>query len=420
MPAPRPRSSSRAGRRPVADRCSGDSVHDRAVAVAVARHPLGASLVTCPAASRVLRPAARPVTGRSAIAVGGVIAAGGEPRARRRRRSAPARRPPATISSDGVEFGDPTPTAEPRRRLRRRGLGDGAAASDRSTSRARSSTTARCYKPVAVDTSVRRRPRMLQHYKVKNGRHADGHRQPVRRLDDDGLVGEQAQVQGLAQGRQDLIIPPVNGLIVTVKAGDTLESLAGEVQDQQRRDRRGQRARGPEPHRRPGARPPGRQGQGHPEADAEADARRPAVAGRRRWRQRRGGPVTYSGGALAWPVVGGGNYISQYSTTATTALDIAADYGTRRSCRGRRDGDLRRLEEQRRRLPGLDLPRHRPLHDATTTCPRSPSAAARTSAAASASAGSARPAGPPARTSTSRSGAAQSGRAADGSTRWVL
>ena len=58
------------------------------------------------------------------------------------------------------------------------------------------------YKPVAVDTTIQSSAGMLQHYKVKDGDTLTGHREPVRRLDDDRLVGEQARDQGLAQGRR--------------------------------------------------------------------------------------------------------------------------------------------------------------------------------------------------------------------------
>ena len=39
-------------------------------------------------------------------------------------------------------------------------------------------------------------------------------------------------------------------------------------------------------------------------------------------------PARYSGGAFVWPVVGGGNYISQYFHYGHYAIDIAADYGS--------------------------------------------------------------------------------------------
>jgi murein DD-endopeptidase MepM/ murein hydrolase activator NlpD len=40
-------------------------------------------------------------------------------------------------------------------------------------------------------------------------------------------------------------------------------------------------------------------------------------------------PTTYRGGSFVWPVVGGGNYISQYFRYGHYGLDIAADYGSR-------------------------------------------------------------------------------------------
>jgi murein DD-endopeptidase MepM/ murein hydrolase activator NlpD len=39
-------------------------------------------------------------------------------------------------------------------------------------------------------------------------------------------------------------------------------------------------------------------------------------------------PSTYHGGKFLWPVVGGGNYISQYFHYGHYAIDIAADYGS--------------------------------------------------------------------------------------------
>ena len=40
------------------------------------------------------------------------------------------------------------------------------------------------------------------------------------------------------------------------------------------------------------------------------------------------GPVRYTGGQFHWPVIGGGNYISQYFHYGHEAIDIAADYGS--------------------------------------------------------------------------------------------
>ena len=42
-----------------------------------------------------------------------------------------------------------------------------------------------------------------------------------------------------------------------------------------------------------------------------------------------GGPSSYGGGAMRWPVIGGDNYISQYFHYGHYAIDIAADYGSK-------------------------------------------------------------------------------------------
>ena len=79
--------------------------------------------------------------------------------------------------------------------------------------------------------------------------------------------------------------------------------------------------------------------------------------------------------------------------------------------------DLRRLEEQRRRLPGLDLARIRAVHDLQPHVVRFRSGGPVGRARPAGRAGRASPATPPARTATSRSGSARSGTAATGSTR---
>ena len=58
-------------------------------------------------------------------------------------------------------------------------------------------------KPVAVDTTVADGADLLRTYRVKSGDTLDGDRRPLRRLDDDRLVGEPPQVQGRAPRRPD-------------------------------------------------------------------------------------------------------------------------------------------------------------------------------------------------------------------------
>ena len=98
-----------------------------------------------------------------------------------------------------------------------------------------------------------------------------------------------------------------------------------------------------------------------PEARQASGHQQAAQLGRRRWPVARR-PRTPAGGSRGRSS-GGGNYISQYYHYGHYGIDIAADYGSRVRAARRRDGHLRRLEEQRRRLPGLDRPRLRAVHD---------------------------------------------------------
>ena len=124
---------------------------------------------------------------------------------------------------------------------------------------------------------------------------------------------------------QVLKIPTVNGVVVQVAEGDTIEALAERY------------------HIDPGLIitvngledpnlvigqtliMPGARGDGIPEptpAPAPRSASRSSSAAPPR------APATYSGGAMRWPVIGGGNSISQYFRSGHYGLDIAADHGS--------------------------------------------------------------------------------------------
>ena len=126
---------------------------------------------------------------------------------------------------------------------------------------------------------------------------------------------------------QLLTIPSVNGLVITVKETDTLESLAASFNVSETEilevngledptlvvgqvlilpDARGAPMPTPKPT---------------PKAESRPRVTSGGSAG--------GGPVNYTGGAFRWPVVGGGNYISQHYRYGHYGLDIAADYGSR-------------------------------------------------------------------------------------------
>jgi len=179
-------------------------------------------------------------------------------------------------------------------------------------------------KPFAVDTTVADGKALLRTYRVKSGDTLTGIAQHFGvsmmtvwwandlKAKDDLHIG------------QTLVIPPVNGVVVTVTAADTLEGLAAkfEVEPSDIVDANnladpnlvvgqtltipGARSAGiatPKPTPRPAAKSSG----------SSHTTTRP--------------PARYSGGRFAWPVPGG--YISQYFHYGHYAIDIAADPGTR-------------------------------------------------------------------------------------------
>jgi murein DD-endopeptidase MepM/ murein hydrolase activator NlpD len=82
------------------------------------------------------------------------------------------------------------------------------------------------YKPVAVDTTIQTSAGMLRHYTVKEG---DTLTSIASRFGVSMMTvwwaNKLTSKEQLKAGR-NLVIPPVSGLVVTVAAGDTLESIA--------------------------------------------------------------------------------------------------------------------------------------------------------------------------------------------------
>ena len=132
---------------------------------------------------------------------------------------------------------------------------------------------------------------------------------------------------------QRLRIPSVNGLVVTVAETDTLESLAAKydvseakiIEINQLDDPTlvvGQvlilpGARGapiPTPKPKPAVKSGSASGGGSSTHSSGGSSG--------------GGSTNYNGGSFRWPVVGGGNYISQHYHYGHYGLDIAADYGS--------------------------------------------------------------------------------------------
>jgi murein DD-endopeptidase MepM/ murein hydrolase activator NlpD len=184
-------------------------------------------------------------------------------------------------------------------------------------------------KPVVVDTSVEDGRSQLRTYRVRSGDTLTGiaSRTGVSMMTI-WWANKLTSKDDLKVG-QVLVIPPVNGLVVTVKSGDTLASVAAAekvdaadiVATNALTDETlviGQvlilpGARGaPSPTPKPTARPVVR----------VATVSRPSSTTHTSTRS----SAQYSGGAFAWPVSGG--YVSQYFHYGHPALDIAADYGT--------------------------------------------------------------------------------------------
>jgi len=184
-------------------------------------------------------------------------------------------------------------------------------------------------KPVVVDTTVEDGRDQLRTYRVRSGDTLTG---IASQMDVSMMTiwwaNKLTSKDDLKVG-QVLVIPPVNGLVVTVKAGDTLATVARAekvdaadiVQTNELTDEtlvigqvliipgaRGEPIPTPKPTKRPVVR--------------VATVSRPSSGSR----STAGAPAQYSGGAFAWPVAGG--YISQYFHYGHPALDIAADYGT--------------------------------------------------------------------------------------------
>jgi len=181
------------------------------------------------------------------------------------------------------------------------------------------------YKPVAVDTTIHSSADMLQHYTVKQGDTLTGIASRFGVSMMTVYWANKLDAKNALKPGSDLIIPPVNGLIVTVKTGDTLESLAKDnkitvdeiVEVNELDDMNlivGQVLV-----------LPGAKGAPLPTPKPTTKPVTPYTGG---GCGTCGSNVKYQGGAWAWPVIGGGNYISQYFTSGHLGVDIAADYGS--------------------------------------------------------------------------------------------
>jgi len=175
------------------------------------------------------------------------------------------------------------------------------------------------YKPVAVDTTVQTSSSMLTHYTVKGGDTLTGiaSRFGVSMMTV-WWANKLSSKDSLHVG-QELVIPPVNGLVVTVKAGDTLDSLAVEYKIDQGDIIAINDLQDPNLIVGQVLVLPGAKGEPMPTPKPTAKPRSGTSAS--------GGGLVYVSGAWAWPVPGG--YVSQYFHYGHYGVDIANNYGSK-------------------------------------------------------------------------------------------
>ena len=182
-------------------------------------------------------------------------------------------------------------------------------------------------KPVAVDTSVADGRGLLTSYAVQSGDTLTGiaTRFNINMMTiwwANSLTSKDALKIG-----QILIIPTINGVVMTVAEGDTIEALSDKygIDPGQIIDVNGLE----DPNLVIGQTliMPGARGDAIP---ASASARAPIRTTARTTTTtiRTSAPTSYSGGTFKWPVIGGNNYISQYFRRGHYGLDVAADYGS--------------------------------------------------------------------------------------------
>ena len=180
-------------------------------------------------------------------------------------------------------------------------------------------------KPVAVNTTVADGRDLVRTYKVKSGDTLTGIASKFGISMMTIWWANDLQSKDALHIGQELSIPPVTGLVVTVTAADTLESLAQRYDVDPTDILVENNLKDPNLVVGQVLVIPGAAGKGIP---TPKPVSRPSSGGGIISRGTAQGPSTYTGGQFLWPVVGGGNYISQYFHYGHYAIDIAADYGS--------------------------------------------------------------------------------------------
>jgi murein DD-endopeptidase MepM/ murein hydrolase activator NlpD len=179
-------------------------------------------------------------------------------------------------------------------------------------------------KPVAVDTTVADGRDLMEKYTVQAGDTLTG----IAAKYDISMMtiwwaNSLKSKDDLHLG-QVLTIPPVTGLVLTVASTDTLAGLAARYNVDEQGILDANELVDPNLVVGQVLAIPGAIGEAIPVPKVQVNQTSSDSRGESSSRA----PASYSGGALSWPVSGGGNYISQYFHYGHYGLDIAADYGS--------------------------------------------------------------------------------------------
>ena len=329
VPAPKPVITSRTRKRSIIGRVG----HDRVVALAVVAILVGATAVSLS-------------VGHPAASIGNTDGAGSAPRiAVGGDVVQPAGQTDDTATGDdtsgsegSVAFADPDPatatTDDPAFGLANVAIGDVEPTSDRPAAGATVDVEGpftedgTLVKPIAVDTTVRDGSALVKTYTVSGDESLASIAAKYGVSTMSIVWANNLKSKTDVHSGKVLRIPPVTGLIVKVTATDTLEAIAARYN-----------VNGTDIIATNGLDDatlingqvlviPGAEGAAIPTVTTSKPSRNPVhvVTGGNGSSVK--GPSTYTGGKFLWPVVGGGNYISQYFHYGHYAIDIAADYGS--------------------------------------------------------------------------------------------
>jgi len=269
--------------------------------------------------------------GRTAAATGGTDGAGTAPRIAV---GGGGTDPGSDRSLVGaVAFGSPDPTLKPNDGFAAVDFGNGTTKAQPTNVQGPFIDDGTLVKPVAVDTTVPDGSGLVRTYTVAAGDTLAGIASKFGVSMMSVWWANDLKSNDVKPGRT-LRIPPVTGLIITVAATDTLDGLAARygVNSTDILTTNGLN----DPNLVVGQVLviPGAKGKAIPKPAPPPSTTHQSSGGDGGNGSGGGAgtgilpPSSYTGGKFLWPVVGGGNYISQYYHYGHYAIDIAADFGS--------------------------------------------------------------------------------------------